>query len=135
MEAALKYFSQWRGLCAAVLLAAAWPAYAYYDHFLSGTIIGTLDKDQTAELTTQFGKALSESDDGKSVPFHLDPSANAKSKATDGTFTPLKTRTESGQRCRKVRSELRQAGRQPERWTGWYCQQSGGDWKKTMIKE
>lgn len=133
MEAALKHISRWRGLCTAALLAAAWPAHAYYDHFLSGTIIGTLGKDQTAELTTAFGKTMTESDDGKSVPFHLSP--NAKGKATDGTFTPLKTRTENGLRCRKVRSELRQPGRQSERWTGWYCQQPDGEWKKTLLKD
>ncbi|AZG16323.1 hypothetical protein EHF44_23305 [Cupriavidus pauculus] len=133
METALKPIPRRQALALAVLLAAAWPARAYYDHFLSGTIIGTLNKDQTAELTTAFGKTLSESDDGKSVPFHLAP--NAKGKPTDGTFTPLTTRTENGQRCRKVRSELRQPGRQPERWTGWYCQQPDGEWKKTLLKD
>ncbi|MCA3187682.1 hypothetical protein [Cupriavidus sp.] len=132
----MKQTARWRGLCAAALLAVAWPAQAYFDHFLNGTIVGTLDKDQATELRTAFGKAMTDADDGASVPFHLDAStSNAKSKATDGTFTPLKTRTENGQRCRKVRSELKQPGRQPERWTGWYCQQPDSTWKKTMIKE
>lgn len=133
MEAALKPIASLHALCVATLLGTAWPAQAYFDHFLNGTIIGTLDKDQTAELISAFGKAMSESDDGKSTPFHLPP--NAKGRATDGTFTPLKTRTENDQRCRKVRSELRQPGRQPERWTGWYCQQPDGEWKKTMLKD
>lgn len=133
MEKALKVTAGLRGLCAAAMLGVAWPALAYFDNFLTGTIIGTLGKDQTAELKSTFGKTLSESDDGNSVPFHLP--ASGKSKATDGTFTPLKTRTENGQRCRQVRSDLRQQGRQPERWVGWYCQQPDGDWKKTLLKD
>ena len=132
----MKYSARWHGLCAAALLGLAWPAHAYYDHFLNATIVGTLDKDQVAELRGAFSKMLSEADDGASVPFHLDAStSNAKSKPIDGTFTPLKTRTENGQRCRKIRSDLRQQGRQPERWAGWSCQQAGGDWKRTAIKD
>lgn len=122
-----------RAFGALALAAAVWPAHAYFDHFLQGTIIGTLDKEQTAALTTTFSKTLSESDDGATVPFHLP--ASGRSKATDGTFTPLKTRMENDQRCRQIRSELRQQGRAAERWLGWYCQQKDGDWKKTMLKD
>ena len=129
----MKYSARLRVLCAAAVIGSAWPAHAYFDHFMNGTIIGTLNKDQTGELISAFGKTMSETGDGTSVPFHLSP--NAKGMATDGTFTPLTTRTENGLRCRKVRSELRQQGRPPERWTGWYCQQPDGDWKKTMLKD
>ncbi|MEN7530205.1 MULTISPECIES: hypothetical protein [unclassified Cupriavidus] len=133
-------FLRWRvvpAVCAAATfgaLAMSWavPSHAYFDTFMNGTIIGTLDKDQTAQLVSTFGKTLSETDDKQSVPFQLPP--NAKGIPTEGSFTPLVTRTENGQRCRKIRSELRQRGRQPEKWVGWYCQQPGGEWKKTMLK-
>lgn len=123
----------WRIFCCALLLGAAWPAHAYYDHFLNGTIVGTLGKDQTAELVGTFTKTLNEAEDGTAVPFTLSP--NAKGKVTEGSITPVQTRTHAGLRCRQVSSELRQQGRQPERWKGWYCQQADGKWKKTLIKD
>lgn len=130
----MKHLAGWRGLCAAALFGLAGPAHAYFDNFLSNTIVGTLNKDQVAELRTTFSKTLSESADGTRVPFQLAP--DARGRTTDGAFTPLKTKDEKGQRCRKIRSEFRQQGRQPERWTAWYCQQPGGDWKKnTAIKD
>ena len=49
-----------RIFCCALLLGAAWPAHAYYDHFLNGTIVGTLGKDQTAELVGTFTKTLND---------------------------------------------------------------------------
>lgn len=117
---------------AALLLALAAPAHGYFEHFLQGTIVGTLDKNQTAALMSTFGKTLSESPDGASVPFQLP--ADARGRTTEGTFTPLTTRTENGQRCRKIRSELSRAGKS-ERWLGWYCQQANGEWKKTLLKD
>ncbi|SDB97889.1 hypothetical protein SAMN05216345_10111 [Cupriavidus sp. YR651] len=118
--------------CATVLAALAWPAFAYFDHFLNGTIIGTLNKEQFAALKQTFNSTLSDTEDGRSVPFSLP--ATAGGKATEGTFTPLKTKTDKGDRCRKIRSDLRQTGKS-ERWTGWYCQQKEGDWQKRLIKD
>lgn len=129
----MKRMMGWRGLCAAAWLLAAWPAHAYFDHFLNGTIVGTLNKDQMGELVTTFGKTMNDSPDGEAVPFKLSP--NAKGVVTEGTIKPVKTRDEAGKRCRQVQSELKQAGRQPERWKGWYCQQGDGSWKKTMLKD
>jgi len=128
----MKHTAALRCLGAAALIAIAWPAHGYFDYYLSSTIIGTLGKEQTDTLRGIFSKTLSESDDGASVPFSLP--AKGRTKATEGTFTPLTTRTENGQRCRKIRSELRQAGKS-ERWEGWYCQQGDGQWKKTMLKD
>jgi len=117
----------------AAALGTAAPAHAYFDHFLNGTIVGTLGKAGTDELTSTFGRVMNDSQDGTSVPIKLPP--NDAGKVTEGTITPLKTRMESGQRCRQVRTELKQAGRQPERWRGWYCLQADGSWKKTLLKD
>ncbi len=128
----MKHIAALRCLGAATLIAMAWPAHGYFDYYLSSTIVGTLGKKQTETLRGILRKKLSESDDGARVPFTLP--REARGKATEGTFTPVTTRTENGQRCRKIRSELRQAGKS-ERWEGWYCQQASGEWKKTMLKD
>ena len=128
----MKHIAALRCLGAAVLIASALPAHAYFDNYLSSTIVGTLAKQQMATLRGVFNQTLSESEDGATVPFSLP--AEGRSKATEGTFTPVTTRTENAKRCRKIRSELRQNGRS-ERWEGWYCQEADGNWKKTLLKD
>ncbi|WP_454764793.1 hypothetical protein [Cupriavidus campinensis] len=115
------------GLC-----AVAWQAHAYFDNFLSGTIVGRLSRDQTVTLADIYRKALTENDDGASTVFRLP--ADKDAKAAEGTMTPVKTTVKGDQRCRKVRSEFRQTGKS-EKWTGWYCRKGDGDWRRTQVKE
>lgn len=117
----------------AIAMAIPAPVHAYFDHFLNATIVGTLGKAGTEQLTTTFNRVMSDSADGTTEPIKLPP--NNAGKVTEGSITPLQTRTEGGQRCRQVRTEFRQSGRQPERWKGWYCQQADGSWKKAMLKD
>lgn len=117
----------------AIAIATVGPAHAYFDHFLNATIVGTLGKAGTDELTTTFNRVMSESADGTTVPIKLPP--NNAGKVTEGSITPLQTRTEANQRCRQVQTEFRQTGRPSERWKGWYCQQPDSSWKKTMLKD
>jgi len=112
---------------AAIALAAVGPAFGYFDHFLNGTIVGTLSREQSATLVRTFMTALSEADDGSTVPLSLP--AQGTGKATNVAITLLKTTTTGSQRCRKIHTELKQ-GSQKEGWTGWYCRQGNGEWKK-----
>ncbi|CAG9164498.1 hypothetical protein [Cupriavidus pampae] len=129
----MKQFVKGWAVTAVAAMTISWPAHAYFDHFLNQTIVGTLGKAGTDELVSTFGRVMSESEDGTTVPIKLPP--NNAGKVTEGTITPLKTRTEAGQRCRQVQTEFRQEGRKSERWKGWYCQQPDLSWKKTMLKD
>lgn len=119
---------QWVGL---TLAAWAMPALAFFDHYLSNTIVGQLSRAQTETLVAIWHQALSEKGDGESTEFQL--AADRDARATEGTMTPVKTTVDGDQRCRQVRSEFRQAGRQ-EKWSNWYCRQGDGPWRVRQQK-
>lgn len=120
-------------LCACLgLLVAAGSAQAYFDHFLAGTIVGRMSRDQTATLADIYRKALNENSDGSSTAFQLP--ADKDAKETEGTMTPVQTTMKGEQRCRRVRSEFRQSGK-TEKWSGWYCRTGDGDWRRTQMKK
>jgi len=120
-------------VCAGLALCAmAWPAQAYFDHFLNNTIVGRLSRPQTETLADIYRKALSEKDDGSSTPFELP--ADKDAKAAEGSMTLIKTTQKGDQRCRQVKSEFRQAGKS-EKWTGWYRRKGDGDWRRTQMKQ
>lgn len=114
------------------MCAVAWPAQAYFDHFLNNTIVGRLSRPQTEKLAAIYRTALSEKDDGSTTPFQLE--ADKDAKAAEGSMTLVKTTKKGDQRCRQVKSEFRQAGK-TEKWTGWYCRKGDGDWRRTQMKE
>lgn len=114
------------------MCAVAWPAQAYFDHFLNNTIVGRLSRPQTEALAAIYRTALSEKDDGSTTPFQLE--ADKDAKAAEGSMTLVKTTQKGDQRCRQVKSEFRQAGK-TEKWTGWYCRKGDGDWRRTQMKE
>lgn len=114
------------------MCAVAWPAQAYFDHFLNNTIVGRLSRPQTVTLAAIYRTALSEKDDGSTTPFQLE--ADKDAKAAEGSMTLVKTTQKGDQRCRQVKSEFRQAGK-TEKWTGWYCRKGDGDWRRTQMKE
>ncbi|MFP3753331.1 MULTISPECIES: hypothetical protein [Cupriavidus] len=114
------------------MCAVAWPAQAYFDHFLNNTIVGRLSRPQTETLAAIYRTALSEKDDGSTTPFQLE--ADKDAKAAEGSMTLVKTTQKGDQRCRQVKSEFRQAGK-TEKWTGWYCRKGDGDWRRTQMKE
>lgn len=114
----------------ASLLLASMPATAYFSHFLQGTILGTLSRDQTNAFIRTFKGALSQAPDNEATPFQFP--ADKNHGAIDGTLRVLHTRTDHGQRCRQMRTEVNR-GSQKERWTGWWCKQANGDWKKQQT--
>lgn len=109
---------------------SAGPAVAYFDHYLGGTVVGTLTQDQLAVLTDVFRKTLEQGADGVRVPFTLPP--DARQRRVEGSFTPLRSRQDRGDRCRQLRSEFRRAG-ETEAWTGWYCKEKDGNWKSRKL--
>ena len=121
-----------RACACLALCVVAWPAQAYFDHFLNNTIVGRLSRPQTETLAAIYRTALSEKDDGSTTPFQLE--ADKDAKAAEGSMTLVKTTQKGDQRCRQVKSEFRQAGK-TEKWTGWYCRKGDGDWRRTQMKQ
>ncbi len=64
-------------LGAALMFAVAAPAQAYFDNYLSGTIIGKMSKDEAASFAKSVGKALNETADGQSISWEFRPAASA----------------------------------------------------------
>jgi len=114
-----------------VLVMAASPVHAYFDHFLKNTVVGTLQKDEVPQYIQLYKDALANLPDGGTAPVHF-PAVNRR-PAIDGTLTVERSRTEQGKKCRRVRSDLTQSGRK-EHWAGWFCQTPDGDWKRQTSK-
>ncbi|WP_042884950.1 hypothetical protein [Cupriavidus necator] len=120
--------------CLAACIAGAMssgPALAYFDHYLGGTIVGTLTPAQVTALTDVFRRTLEQGADGTRVAFRLPP--DARERQVEGSFTPMHSRHDRGDRCRQLRSEFRRAG-ETEAWTGWYCKEKNGEWKSRKLR-
>ncbi|MCO4864768.1 RT0821/Lpp0805 family surface protein [Cupriavidus sp. WGlv3] len=119
------------GALGAVLLCAT-PAHAYFDNYLSGTIIGTLNDKEGASLAKSVRTALNDTADGQSVAWTF-PAAGRRQQI-DGTITPVESKTDKGQPCRRLKSDLKR-GSAEEHWSGWFCKQSNGQWKSRHVGE
>jgi len=117
---------------AALLVAASPSAFAYFENYLSGSIIGTLTQKEAASLQKSVRTALVDTEDNKAVEWHY-PAENRR-QAVDGTISPVETRTDKGQTCRRLKSELKR-GSATEAWSGWFCKQSNGTWKARHVGE
>lgn len=116
----------------ALLLGSAQPAFAYFQNYLSGSIIGTLTQKEAASLQKAVGKALNDTEDDKVVEWHY-PAENRR-QAVDGTISPVATKTDKGQKCRRLKSDLKR-GSATEAWSGWFCKQSNGTWKARHVED
>ncbi|PLP99753.1 RT0821/Lpp0805 family surface protein [Cupriavidus pauculus] len=116
----------------ALLLGTAQPAFAYFQTYLSGSIIGTLTKKEAASLQQSVGKALNDTEDNQVVEWHY-PAENRR-QAVDGTISPIATKTDQGQKCRRLKSDLKR-GSATEAWSGWFCKQSNGTWKARHVED
>ena len=121
-----------RAAFAGALLFGAAPAQAYFDNYLSGTIIGTLNEKEGASLAKSVRTALNDTADGQSVAWTY-PAA-ARRQQIDGTITPIESKTDKGQPCRRLKSDLKR-GSAEEHWSGWFCKQSNGQWKSRHVGE
>ncbi|WER48269.1 RT0821/Lpp0805 family surface protein [Cupriavidus sp. WKF15] len=119
-------------LGATLMLAVAAPAQAYFDNYLSGTIIGKLSKDEAASLSKSIGKALNDTADGQSISWQFP--ATGKRLPVEGTLTPVTSKTDRGQSCRRLKTDLKR-GTAEEHWSGWFCKQKDGQWKSRQVAE
>ena len=115
-----------------LLLAVAAPAHAYFDNYLSGSIIGTLNEKEGASLSQSVRKALNDTADGQAVAWTF-PAAGRRQQI-DSTITPVESKTDKGQPCRRLKSDLKR-GSAEEHWSGWFCKQSNGQWKSRHVDE
>ncbi|EKZ96178.1 RT0821/Lpp0805 family surface protein [Cupriavidus metallidurans] len=116
----------------ALLLGASQPALAYFDNYLSGSIVGTLNKKEVASLQQTVRKALNDTEDNQVVEWHYP--GEGRRQAVDGTVSPIATKTDKGQSCRRLKSELKR-GSATEAWSGWFCKQSNGTWKARQVQD
>lgn len=114
----------------ALMLGMAPPAQAYFDNYLSGSIVGTLNQKEAASLQQTVGKVLNTGADNDTVTWNY-PAAGRRA-AILGTITPTATKEDKGQKCRRLKSEL-QRGSATEAWSGWFCKQSNGAWKARHV--
>lgn len=94
------------GLAAAVfsLILGSFPAAAYFNHFLHGTILGTLSRAEADAFASSFRAALTGTPDGGTVPFQFP--ADKRHGAITGNLTVLASKVDRGESCRQVRSEV-----------------------------
>ncbi len=119
-------------LVGAALLAAATPSFAYFRNVLASTIIGSMSQTELKSFTKAIGDALKTTADN--TPAQRTWPAKGKQPAIDATITPLETRTDAGQSCRRLQSELTR-GSSKEQWTAWLCKQPSGEWKLRRLAQ
>lgn len=115
-----------------VVMMLGAPAHAYFDNYLTGTIIGTLNKKEAESFKAAMGKTLNDTADGQSVTWSYP--AEGKRAQLDGTLMPERTKTDGGQSCRRIKTDLKR-GSTEEHWGGWFCKQPNGQWKSREVKD
>ena len=116
----------------AALFAAATPSFAYFRNVLASTIIGSMSPTELKSFTTAVGDALANTADN--TPAQWTWPAKGRQAAIDATNTPLETKTDAGQSCRRLQSELAR-GTSKEQWTAWLCKQHSGEWKLRRLAQ
>ena len=119
-------------LIGAALLATATPSFAYFRDVLASTIIGSMSQTELKSFTQAIGNALSSAADN--TPAQWTWPAKGKQLAIDATITPLESKTDAGQACRRLQSELTR-GTSKEQWTAWLCKQPSGEWKLRRLAQ
>lgn len=117
-------------VASALAFAPAAPALAYFDNFLTSTIIGSMSQKESKSFAQSVGKALADTADGQSTTWTYP--ASGKRLPIDGTITLVDSKTDKDQPCRRVKTELRR-GSAEETWNGWFCKQADGKWKSRRV--
>ncbi|WP_423198592.1 MULTISPECIES: RT0821/Lpp0805 family surface protein [unclassified Cupriavidus] len=120
------------GLVPSLMLIASAPAQAYFDHYLSGSIVGTLNQKEAASLKKMVRQALVDTADNTPVEWNYP--AEGRRQAIHGTIVPVQSKTDKGQPCRRLKSDLNR-GSATESWSGWFCKQSNGQWKARQVSD
>ncbi|WP_223819631.1 hypothetical protein [Cupriavidus cauae] len=121
-----------RALVFALALCAAAPTWAYVDHYLASTIVGTMTQSEARAFASAVNRALNTTEDGTPVSWRTQ--ATPRRPATYARITPLQSKTDHGQPCRQIRSELQRSSNE-ESWTGWFCRQPDGRWRARAVDE
>lgn len=116
----------------ALVLCASAPAWAYVDHYLTSTIVGTMTQSEARAFASAVNRALTATEDGTAVSWRTQ--ATPRRPATYARITPLQSKTDHGQPCRQIRSELQRSSNE-ESWTGWFCRQPDGRWRARAVDE
>ena len=119
-------------LAFALALGAPAPARAYVDHYLASTIVGTMTQSEARAFAAAVNRALSATEDGAAVSWRTQ--ATPRRPATYARITPLQSKTDHGQPCRQIRSELQRSSNE-ESWTGWFCKQPDGRWRARVVED
>jgi surface antigen len=119
-------------LLCGLALGASTPALAYFDNFLTSTVVGTMTQKEAADFMTAGAKAIREAPDGTETPWNV-PAARGKA-AIEGKITPTASKTDKGQKCRKMKVDLVR-GSAEEHWSRWFCQQPNGQWKSRPVAD
>lgn len=120
------------GVVPMLMLGASAPAMAYFDNYLTSTIIGTMSQKEAASFQKIVRTALVDTADNTPVTWNYP--AEGRRQAIDGTIVPVESKTDKGQSCRRLKSELKR-GSATENWTGWFCKQSNGQWKARQVSD
>ena len=83
-------------------------------------------------FTKAIGDVLMSTADN--TPAQWTSAATGKQPAIDATITPLESKTDAGQSCRRLQSELAR-GSSKEQWTAWLCKQPSGEWKLRQVAQ
>lgn len=113
-------------------LSASAPARAYVDHYLASTIVGTMTQSEARAFASAVDRALTATEDGTAVSWRTQ--ATPRRPATFARITPLQSKTDHGQPCRQIRSELQRSSNE-ESWTGWFCKQPDGRWRARVVED
>ncbi|WNG68471.1 hypothetical protein [Cupriavidus gilardii] len=116
----------------ALALGAPSPARAYVDHYLTSTIAGTMTQSEARAFASAVNRALTATEDGTAVSWRTQ--ATPRRPATYARITPLQSKTDRGQPCRQIRSELKRSSNE-ESWTGWFCKQPDGRWRARAVED
>lgn len=119
-------------LTGAALFATATPSFAYFREVLASTIIGSMSQAELKSFTKAIGNTLVNTADN--TPAQWAWPAKGKQPAIDATITPLESKTDAGQSCRRLQSELTR-GSSKEQWTAWLCKQPSGEWKLRRLAQ
>lgn len=115
---------------AAMLAVATHPAHAYLQNYMTNTVVGSMTEAEAKSFSQAAGKALADTADGDTMEW-TSPT-QGKGEPVHATIKALESKTDQGQPCRKMTTELKR-GTSEERWTGWFCKQANGHWKSRKV--
>lgn len=120
------------GLLAGGLACGATPALAYFDHYLSGTVIASMNEAESNSFSAAVRQTLANTPDKASSRWTSPPVP--RRQPVEATLVPVRSKSDQGQDCRELRADLRR-GSAVEQWSAWFCKQPDGQWKSRKVRK